>query len=90
MKITYNYNEACEALKHNHAGNVEVSIDIASLSTPQTLPTCNIHEMLKIVRSFLYHTGSEKLAAIKAIREYAKQANFYLPLAEAKWFVENV
>lgn len=89
MKLTVTYFEAAKRIADIH--NVPpVDVQILPLPTGhQDKPQFPIHEAVLLVRRFR-HRSDEKIAAIKAVREFGSTHGVSIGLAEAKLFVEAI
>lgn len=65
-------------------------IDNQAPPTPPKQPQFDINEALNIVLNTPNYFGANKIQAIKALREFAGKQNVYIPLVQAKLFVENI
>jgi hypothetical protein len=86
MKIIYTIEEATEVLQDsNRSPNCRIEIE----APYHVVPDFPIHAILVEARRFDFK-GNEKIAAIRAIREKAKNLGYNIPLVEAKNFVESI
>jgi hypothetical protein len=93
MTIIYTIEEAQKRLAQLGSNPVfddkEPTVQIVS-PDPEHPVNVLVYEMLCLVRSFDDYRGSNKIFAIKALREYAKTNNFEIDMGQAKMFVESV
>lgn len=90
--------EACAQIKSILANNYKTSIDNISVIFEDNIapvipdvcnqPPFNIHTLSAHIRSNF--TRETKIQAIKFLRDEAKDLNIYIPLSEAKFFIENI
>ena len=91
MKITVSLTDAKNIVRNqllHPEFRASTQIEIEGQST--TEPTdFSLHDMVKCVRSF-NHKGTQKLEAIKRVREYAAERGVRIGLCDAKNFVESI
>jgi len=91
MKLTLSYLKASEIIadRHNLSG-YQVEIEPKPIiEGSQTKPIFPLHQLILLVRGYRYR-GDEKIAAIKAVREYGNRYGVSIGLADAKNFVESL
>lgn len=87
MKVILTPDEAVQAIQKNCYPAATVEIENLAVSKPQS--TIPITALAAAARRFDFK-GSEKIAAIKAVRETATRHGFFIGLAESKFFVESL
>lgn len=95
MQISLSVFEASQLIaKQFKVNSDEIRIEVPTVqAAPVQVPISPefpIHEAVKLVRRFDYRSSSQKIDAIKALREFAATKNIRIGLAEAKFFVESI
>lgn len=94
MQISLSVFEASQLIaKQFKVNSDEIRIELPTVQAAQVqvpiTPTFPICEAVELVRRFDYRS-SQKIDAIKALREFARTKNIHIGLAEAKFFVEAI
>ena len=97
MKINVQYtpSEACHKLRLSLADSLYTSVDNVNVTiveppapNAQPMPKeFNLYTLTKHIKQ--NYKSDSKIAAIRHLREAAREAGFNIPLGESKWLVEE-